>query len=348
MLLLAPMGLAVAKASNTRDLEASPFYSTTIGVLLAVGLYGSVYQIGIGELRKDMPVILRVVTIGVALKALLVGSLLYAVTGETRFVVYGIAMAQIDPLSVASAMPATTMTVRAERILSAWAAFDDPVTTLLVVYAVAVIPLAQHAEHGLANAALSPDGYVGEWGVNAGFALVALIVWRLARDRRRAAVLCLLVLMGVAVSQFLMLGVALIGLFFRPGLGQVLPSVVRISLWVSVFMLGMLLLDGINPIGVLLGIAAFVAQVVVGWILTWGLEVRERVSLAFAQLNGITSIVLALLLEPIYPGTVSIVAPAVVSVNALYVVTNHFIVGKHESVASDQAVAARRASELGD
>ena len=48
----------------------------------------------------------------------------------------------------------------------------------------------------------------------------------------------------------------------------------------------------------------------------------DRVHLALGQQNGLTAIVLALALQPYLPSAVGIIAMAVLTVNALHLVTN--------------------------
>jgi hypothetical protein len=48
----------------------------------------------------------------------------------------------------------------------------------------------------------------------------------------------------------------------------------------------------------------------------------DRWHISFAQQNGLTAIILALLFEPVHPGTVAIVAPAIIVVNGLHALVN--------------------------
>lgn len=83
------------------------------------------------------------------------------------------------------------------------------------------------------------------------------------------------------------------------------------------------IIGGINIwSGIALGVAAYCAQIIVGWLLTRGLPTRDRWHISFAQQNGITAIILALLFEPIHPGTVAIVAPAIIVINGLHYLVN--------------------------
>jgi len=71
---------------------------------------------------------------------------------------------------------------------------------------------------------------------------------------------------------------------------------------------------------VVLGIAAYVAQMLAGGFLSRGRSRMDRLYLAFSQQNGLTAIVLALVLEPDFPGAVAVIAPAIVVTNVLYAV----------------------------
>jgi hypothetical protein len=132
---------------------------------------------------------------------------------------------------------------------------------------------------------------------------------------------------ALAVWQFLMLSVALIGLFLRPRpLGRALPPLVGSALVVATILLGVLLTFGVDLVsGLALGLAAFGAQVLVGYLLTFGLPARDRTHLAFAQQNGLTAIILALRLDAQYAGIVAAVAPAIVVTNVIYVACNRVL-----------------------
>ena len=65
------------------------------------------------------------------------------------------------------------------------------------------------------------------------------------------------------------------------------------------------------------------AQIVVALLLTIPKVWRgDRARLALGQQNGLTAIILALLLEPNFPGTIAVVAPAIIVVNLLHALCN--------------------------
>jgi hypothetical protein len=137
--------------------------------------------------------------------------------------------------------------------------------------------------------------------------------------RTAGQVVLVVATLGVVVWQFLMLGVAIAGLVARPPIGQWLDRVTRVAFFAAAVALGILLVGGWSPLpGLVLGLAAFFAQVVVGLLITGGLTRKDRTYIAFAQQNGITAIVLVLLLEPDFPHSAAVVAPAILVINTLH------------------------------
>src|SRR5262249_44673542 len=129
--------------------------------------------------------------------------------------------------------------------------------------------------------------------------------------------------LGAAAHFSLMLGVAVSGLFLRPPVIGKLDRVTPYAYYTAAVMLGLALVHGVRlgP-GAVLGVSAFVSQIIVGRVITHRLAPRDRRYLMLAQQNGITAIVLALILEVDFPGTVGVVALAVLVVNVLNGVTN--------------------------
>ncbi len=317
-------------------------YSYLTYGLLAVGLYGSAYGITRPERRADVYRIVVAITFGVAAKAALVaGVLILVFRNRPEYIVLAVAMAQIDPLSVSALLDSRDMSPRAKSLLAAWASFDDPVTTVLVVYMSAlVLP-------GAAGAATGTLSYASTLVLNFALVAVAAVGWWAVGRRRSAphrgvlaagapsaarrpsnirvlAQCALLVAVaGVAVWHFLMLGLAVSALFLRPPLDRWIPRATNVALYAATFLLGVLLARGVHPFtGLVLGCATFAAQLTVGAVVTWGLPRRDRWSLCLSQQNGITAIILALLLQPLLPSAIGIIAPAILVVNVLHLATN--------------------------
>lgn len=343
LVLLVVAGALIALTLNIHQLQNSGWYSTIITTLLAVGLYASTYGIDLKEARQHSKIIISAVTIGVIFKAAFTGIVLSILFHDPFFFILGIAVAQIDPLSVAGLMKGNRMSKKAKSILSSWASFDDPVTVLLSLYAPLLIMQIFGAHFGGIAEEATTDGpliaYAGEIGLNLGIAALVFCLYttlrfytkqitaRVAAGASVATCLLLAISFSVSIASFAMLGIALIGLFLRPvAIGKFIDTAVTWALCLAAFLLGLLLIDGISVWqGVALGVVAYVAQVIAGFILTRKLGKKDRWHIAFAQQNGITAIILALLFETTHPGTVAIVAPAIIVINTLHWVCNSMV-----------------------
>lgn len=319
----AGVGLLVAYLTDAEGLETSGTYVSATSVLLAIGLYGSTYSIRLDHARENRRTIVSAVTVGVLLKSLIIGATLALAWQDPLFLVLGVAVAQIDPLSVAAIVNNPRMSERAKSVLAAWSSFDDPVTVIVSVYAAAaVVSLKGMSEADGAALGWDPYGLLA----NAVFVGAAWIAWRLVRRWPVAVTVLAVVLIGVAVWQFTMLGLAIAGLFVRPDISRQISWAVQVALVGASFMLGMLLTEGVDPVrGAILGVAAFGAQIIVGFALTRRLPAQDRIHLAFAQQNGITAIILALLLESRFDGVIAIVAPAILVINIVHLAANAVI-----------------------
>ncbi|MEO3813818.1 hypothetical protein ABGB17_32885 [Sphaerisporangium sp. B11E5] len=333
VLLVAGAGLLIAGYGDAPAVATGSWYMWGVGALLAVGLYGSASGIP-REAVRDWRVVLAAVTVGVLLKTALIAAVMYAAAGlGPAAMLLGVAVAQIDPLSVAAITGSSRMSRRAKALLSAWASFDDPVTALLTVYLISFAVGGAGPVGGL-------SGYATGLALNAVFAAVVFALWALARsyvpDRPGpggeprpplwfgvAAGVVLLGLVAVAATWYLMLGIALIGLFYRPGIDAVTERVTQAAFYAATFVLGLLLAGGVHiGLGVLLGVSAFAAQIVAGLLIAHRLPVTDRVHLALGQQNGITAVILALTLQPYLPYAVGVVAPAILTVNVLHLLSN--------------------------
>ncbi|MEU6572374.1 hypothetical protein [Streptomyces sp. NPDC046805] len=300
--------------------------------LLAVGLYGSAQGISRPHTRGDVYRIVVAITFGVVAKAAFIAGVLWlAFPDRPEYLVLAVAMAQIDPLSVSAMLESRAMSPRAKSLLAAWASFDDPVTTVLVVI------LGSMVLDDTPGVASGARDYATTLLGNLALLVVAAAVWAVLRERgpadeaplrdlrgprrvlRMLRYVALLALLAAATWQFLMLGLALSALFFRPALGAWLGRATNAALVVATFLLGMLLAGGADlAVGALLGCATFLAQILVAAVVGLGFSRRDRVALCLSQQNGITAIILALLLEPRLPDAVAIVAPAILVVNVLH------------------------------
>lgn len=334
---IAGAGVTVATVWQLDNLALSPAFFTVASALLAVGLFASTSSIPLAELWTNCRVVITAVTVGVLVKAVLITVVMYAAFRDPAYLVLGVAMAQIDPLSVAALRSGSRLSQRGRAILAAWSSFDDPVTTVLVILLAGLaVQLGAGGGPGTGASLLTtPAGVLGNVLLLGGAALLWYLLRKLPgrpeQDKSPAwawqtlAILLLLGIATVAVTEFLMLGLAVVGLFFRPVTEWLLARATAVALVVATFLLGLIVAGGVNLVqGIALGCTAYLAQVAVGAIVARCLP-GDRLRLALSQQSGITAIILALLLEPVIPGTVAVVAPAILVVNLLHLVANGLV-----------------------
>ncbi|HEU5187606.1 MAG TPA: hypothetical protein VFT87_03825 [Candidatus Saccharimonadales bacterium] len=343
LILFILIGFGIAYLAGIKDLQNTNWYMLAVASLLAIGLYASTYGIELKEARKHLKIILSAVTVGVVLKAAIIGGSLALIFQDPFFLILGITVAQIDPLSVAGLMKGKRLSTKAKTILASWASFDDPITVILSLYAPLLVMQLTGTDlgsiTGTADGGANLLSYIRELGLNLAFAGGVLVLWLLIRYYTKKAYAWLAVALAgavyvllfasltIAAFYFMMLGIALIGLFLRPAkVDKVIDHVITWTLRAAALLLGFLVVDGINLwAGIALGVAAYSAQIIVGYLLTHGLPAKDRWHISFAQQNGITAIILVLLFEPIHPGTVAIVAPAIIVINGLHGVANKIL-----------------------
>jgi hypothetical protein len=313
---------------------SSPVFFATASALLAVGFFASTFSIP--RLRRtELGVVLLAVTVGVLLKAALIAVVMFLAFRNPAYLLLGPVMAQIDPLSVAALSGSSRLSERGRAILAAWSSFDDPVTSAVVILAAAVVVRwAPVTDPGAAAALVAPGaGLVGNLAL---VVTAALAWWGLTRLLPRrdgdgaerpvftmVAVTVLLVLAAAAVGWFLMLGLAAVGLFFRPAIDLYLQRATAVAFALAALLLGVVAGSGLRLLpGLVLGVTAYLAQVVAAAVVTRRMPRPDRLRLAVAQQSGITAIILALLVEPVFPGSVAVVAPAIVVVNLLHLTVN--------------------------
>lgn len=335
-------GAIVGLLTHPENLSHAAGYQYAAGLLLAIGLYGSTHDIDFAEVKRSLKVVLVAVTVGVLVKASLIATVMVLAFDRPEYLVLGIAVAQIDPLSVAATQKSDRVSPRAKAILSVWAAFDDPMTVLLTLYFSALAVRYGTGSAGDGSVLTDTATVFGDLLLNLGlFALVAALWWAAAAwlgrrgPRRRpgtrpavdlVALALVVALILFAAQDMMVLAVALTGLLVRLGrFGAGLETAVALAFLAASAVLGVVLASGEVFLreGLVLGASAFAAQLLVTLLIS-RLLVRPRLTwpdlahLGFGQQNGITAILLALALEPRFPGTVGVVGPAIVTVNLLH------------------------------
>lgn len=373
-IIMAGTGCTFALLTAVHGVDTSSGYFLLATILLAIGLFSSTYDIAINELKRNARFVLMAVTFGVLLKAGLIAGVMYFIFyRDPAYLVLGVAMAQIDPLSVAVTRQTSQLSQRAKSILSAWASLDDPVTAILAIYLSSValsMRTAYSARPDGNSVSMGLSDFVANLFGNVLIVLGAALMWWLLHQAvkitkrgitdevdpsstslRIIGAVALTFIAAIAVDNFWMLGLALVGLFFRPGLGKILSYATFIACAVATFLLGVVLADGVNLIpGIVLGTATFGSQVVVGALMTRRMSRGDSLRLALGQQSGITAVILALLLETMFPGTVAIVAPAILVINALHLVSNTILDRREkcttQSETTDEGKNSRIASRI--
>jgi NhaP-type Na+/H+ or K+/H+ antiporter len=134
-------GLIFALIFGITSVVDQRWYMLATATLLAFGLYGSTFGISIAEARRHLRLIVSAVTIGVLLKAIVIGTVMSLILRSAYGFILGVVVAQIDPLSTAALQKGKRLSKRAKTILAAWSSFDDPVTVILSLYMPIIIAL---------------------------------------------------------------------------------------------------------------------------------------------------------------------------------------------------------------
>lgn len=298
-------------------------YQQLIYTILAIGLYGSVHGIDLDELKIHKNIILTAISFGVVFKSLLVGAILFLLLKNPYSFVLGMIVAQIDPLSVAHLLEGKSkqFSSGARTILRAWSSFDDPMTVLFSLYL--YLPLALATTNGN-QTEFSFSTYFVQLILNLGFSLILYLVYKFVQKDKKLISSLLIVAFLIAVPLKLMLSLAIIGLFIRPQI-PALPKIVHGAFLLALMILGFLFVPQMSHIniGILLGVLAYTAQIAAAFIVARKLTFVDKMFLALAQYNGITSIILALIISTTFPQTTTTVASAVITINVLYFIVNN-------------------------
>lgn len=289
-------------------------------ILLVIGLYASVYEIDTHILNKHKQLLLSALTLGVLFKAIFIGTILFLITQSSFAFLLGIVVAQIDPLSVSHLLQSKDKSFSkvGRTILRVWSSFDDPMTILLSLFFVGPFVLGTFFSN--------PFSYLTALGENLFFALLVFVFTRYLFQKKAEKVI-LGVCVIVCIVFNLTLGIALIALFLRPKLGNELSYTVKIAFYIGVLLLGLTLELTIGGIffGILLGILGYISQIFATLLIARKLSARDKIHLALAQYNGITSIGLGIFFSAYFPSITSIIAVAVITINSCYYFMNNFL-----------------------
>ncbi|HEX6462598.1 MAG TPA: hypothetical protein VFZ58_05040 [Candidatus Saccharimonadales bacterium] len=336
------LALVIAEVCNWHGFEYSLWYTLIASILLCFGLYKAVADINHDELRRYWRIVLIAVTLGVFLKYLFIFTVAYLATYQWQYAVLAMVVAQIDPLQVAALNKNKHMGDGAKTYLNAWAALDDPATTIATPVILSLASIT--AGHDLVGndtwrGTITPLLVLGLLLL----AVAATMLWRRLRgsskpvrgrivlsERTKIILVCAVLSVSAFTGLFGLVVIA--GWFIRPAWltnGRRADFLLNLALYGAIFLLGLLLAGGVDVRGgIILGLATYLSQIVVAWIVRWvallvsqteragtRFSRRDTWYLAFSQQNGITAIVLVLNLEPFIPGSVAVVSLAIVVIN---------------------------------
>lgn len=343
---LALLGFAMAAFFGWQNLEHSPLYMLVASGLLCIGLYFAVCGIDKAEAKEHWRVIVIAVTAGVLLKYCIIASCMFMMMHDWRYIVFAMAVTQIDPLSVAALSDGERLKPHTQTVLNAWAATDDPMTSVLTPIALLMAGYLSHGQFSDRSDWLSL--LIDLLPFALALVIVGLVAWKQRfgltiscslskvhdHETTKNTVAALAVIIGAPTRLFSL--PAFVGWSYRPAWTTNEKLVARIlmtTLGTATFLLGILLADSHSfSGGPLLGAVTFCSQAIATWCVL-GLAAkfggqssafsrRDKLQLALGQQNGITAILLALMLEPSASDAVATIGSAIVTINVLHFVCN--------------------------
>ena len=319
LLLAIGVGALFATLFPTITITQLPHYEFVLNTILGIGLYGAVHGINLKGFRTHQGLILRAITFGVLLKNIIIGGLMWIIFQTPLAFLLAIIVTQIDPLSVAHLIKkkSSKFSKSARTILSAWASFDDPMTVILALYV--FLPMLQWKHFTVI------EGFI-QIGVNLLLALVIFVLWNHFKRTNISQLFLLFFAFLISLWLQLLLAIAIVALFVRPRITY-LPQIIHGAFLISAVILGSLIKFDPQSIiyGVTLGAIAFFAQGIATLIVAPKLKRIDKLFLSFAQYNGITSIILALIIAENIPQVLNIIGFAILTINGLYYGVNYVL-----------------------
>lgn len=347
--IVALFGLGTSLAQGDLDIVHSTSYKLVASSLLFVGLYAAVLGINHAEAKKEWPVVLTAITLGVVCKYAIIFGIMFAVTRRWEYAVLAMAVAQIDPLSIAALQKDKRLGARTQVVLRMWASFDDPMTAIATPFL--VMGVAAFASTTVQMPATFNAWLILASCVTVGILMATRALLMKAKYAQMLQFMAIIVIGVLTVASGFFPLAAFAGWFIRPAAidaeagteAQQAKAEQRVTISTDLalagatFLLGMLLANGVDWLGgSVLGIATFASQAI-ATIAVLAIASRIRMPngrksmpftkhatwhLALSQQNGITAIILALNIEPYVPGSAAVVSFAIVVVNLINYTAN--------------------------
>lgn len=198
-------------------------------------------------------------------KPLIAGTIFYIFIQNKIAYLFGIAVAQIDPLPVAALLNRkdSRLSERVKAVLGAWSSFDDPMTVLISLYLFAFIVPSENHPMAITMS------FVRHIGADIAFAGSVYFIWRAIKKYQWLQYVLLIAAIAVSAYFHLMLGIAIIAIFLRPYLSDMMPRITDAAYCISLMLIGLLLKNGVSVMqGLALSVAIVISQIIVGMWLT--------------------------------------------------------------------------------
>ena len=297
--------------------------------LLWLWLYAWVYWIDISEFKKHKKLVLSAISFWVILKSIIIWWLLYFFTHNPLSFIFWVIVAQIDPISVGYLLKwgkDKRLSCSGETVLRAWSAFDDPMTVLLSLYVFLPFTL-QYIQWG--NLIFNFQEYFQQLWVNILFVWIIYCMYKIITQQKNTShkiqIYLLFFTITIGIYFQLMLSIAVIALFLRPNIEYIIEYITSWAFYAASFLLWILLITNFNILwGIFIAIFCIFSQIISAFLLANKFSFQDRVYLGFGQQNGITSIILAVLIFQYFPSTVWYIAPAIIVINILHYILNRY------------------------
>lgn len=317
------VGALVGNLTHVNPID-EPLFPIFASFALVVGLYGSVVGIDLRAVAAHKWTAVIVITVAVPIQILASGAVMYLIYPFGVSFLLAVAMTQIDPLSVDTLLQdKDSMSPEAKGLLRIWASFDDPVTVLfgflLLLPAVAGVTASSAVPNPVIYVALN--------------LFPALAVWLLKRytdlfEGRWLSLFTLLALLTLAFFTQSYLLAAILGLLLRPIPDRYFSRLISVLYYTIVFIVGMamnsyadLLGTGIR-LGALLAMVEFFIIQPFTTILVFNGTPNDILRIAFAQQNGLTTLLMGIAFQTLGVPVLHILLPAIVIINLFNLVVN--------------------------
>jgi hypothetical protein len=357
MLVVAILGWAAGLASGINPVDVGGFSAFT-SFALVIGLYGSVIGIDLPSIRRRKWLAVIIITVAVPLQILATGALMYLIYPVAISFLLAVAIDQIDPISTATLLQdKQKMSEEAKGILRVWAAFDDPVTVLFGFFI--LLPLVSGHSLALVGSDANPLSYLGSLALNLIPVLPLWLAYRYTnwlgkgvwhtplfadqgvpiqgarraplQDRFLALAILAITLLYAFLTQSYLLA-AITGLLLRPIPEKYFQRAIQVLYYVIVFIVGMAIAHyGLDlRLGILLAIAEFFVIQPLSALVMFNGRISDVVRIAYAQQNGLTTLLMGIAFESLGLRVLHILLPAILAVNLFNLGVNKLLSWKEQ------------------